>query len=306
VGAIARCARRGCNGVPGGTVEARVGDAIVGAGSLERGEAKLVATFAMPAANDVALRVRYEPDAPWYQPASELAVTLPVRPPSPWKKLPLALAAFGAVAWLVLARLPPRAKNAGSSKSAHGTRPPAAGVELVEAGPAARGWSGRVHDVHDRTGVAGARVAVERRGFERIESVVETVAGEDGAFVLAPVDVHPGDELVAEGPLHAPLRRPLPHAGVLDVALLLRRRALLDRLVAWARARGKPFDGRPEATPGHVRRAAGKEVPVARWAEAVEQAAYGGGQVDAAVHGEIDRMAPPETSDGGPPRAGPR
>jgi len=299
VGATARCARRGCAGVPGGTVEARVGDAIVGAGSLEHGEAKIVATFAMPAANDVALRLRYVADAPWYQPASELAVTLPVRPPSPWKKLPLALAALAAVAWLVLARLPPRVKDASSGKAAQGARPPAAGVELVEAGPAARGWSGRVHDVHDRTAVAGARVAVERRGFERVACVVETVAGDDGGFVLPPVDVHPGDELVAEGPLHAPLRRPLPHAGVLDVALLLRRRALLDRLVAWARARGKPFDARPEATPGHVRRAAGKELPVVRWAEAVEQAAYGGGRVDAAVQGEIDRMAPGDGAAGG-------
>jgi len=47
------------------------------------------------------------------------------------------------------------------------------------------------------------------------------------------LDVHPGDLLVAEGTLHAGLKRPLPPAGELDVALVLRRRAVLDRLVAW-------------------------------------------------------------------------
>jgi hypothetical protein len=100
----------------------------------------------------------------------------------------------------------------------------------------------------------------------------------------------------------------LPHSGELDVALLLRRRALLDRLVAWARSRGKPFDARPEPTPGHVRRAAGKELPVAQWADAVERAAYGGTPVDADAEGKVDRLAPaPEPADAdAPPRAGPR
>jgi hypothetical protein len=53
-----------------------------------------------------------------------------------------------------------------------------------------------------------------------------------------------------------------------------------------------PFDARPEATPGHVRRAAGAEFAVARWADAVERAAYGGQSVDAAAQAEIDRLAP--------------
>ena len=47
-------------------------------------------------------------------------------------------------------------------------------------------------------------------------------------------------------------------------ALVLRKRALLDRLVEWARRRGLPYDARPEPTPGHVRRAAAGEFTVAR------------------------------------------
>jgi hypothetical protein len=96
---------------------------------------------------------------------------------------------------------------------------------------------------------------------------------------------------------------------------------LLDRLVAWARRRGKPFDARPEPTPGHVRRAAGRlefEVDqraraeeIEQWATAVERAAYGGAPVDARAQAKVDDLAPPDASKPGagvpeprmPPRA---
>jgi hypothetical protein len=302
--ATARCAKRGCTTTPTGTVEARVGDgnAIVGASSLDRAEARVVATFALPAANEVGLRVRYVPDAPWFQPGGELALVVPVRAPSPWTKAPLALLALVAVAWLAVPRILSRVRPPPSGQPHK--RPPAmpeAGVALVRAGPAARGWTGRLHDAHDGFAVVGARVAVERRGFDRVERLAEVATDGNGAFVLPPLDAQPGDELFAEAQLHAPLRRPLPPPGELDVALVLRRRALLDRLVAWARRRGRPFDARPEPTPGHVRRAAGSEFTVARWADAVERAAFGGGVVDARVEGEVDRLAPPVPTPATPP-----
>src|SRR5262249_16454717 len=100
--ATARCAKRGCTTVPTGTVEARPGDGdgrvMGGAASLEQGLARIVATFALPAANEVGLRVRYVPDAPWFQPGGELALVVPVRAPSPWTKAPLVLLALVAVA----------------------------------------------------------------------------------------------------------------------------------------------------------------------------------------------------------------
>ena len=74
---------------------------------------------------------------------------------------------------------------------------------------------------------------------------------------------------------------------------------MLGRLVGWARKRGRPFDVKPEPTPGHVRRAAADDFQTARWADAVERAVFGGGEVDARMEGEIERMAPPE------PRPGP-
>lgn len=305
--ATLRCARLGCPGAPTGTIEVRVGDdeAISGAGSLAAGsEAQVVARYASQGESSQ-LHVRYVPDAPWLQPGNELSLLQPVRPPSPWRKAPLLLAGLVAIAWLVLARLPPRktaAARASSSAPSPGARPEA-GVELVRAGPAAEGWTGKLRDAHDGNAIAGARVAVERRGFERIESIAETRTDASGFFALRLPQggaSQPGDELTCEGPLHGQLRRPLPAPGELDVALVLRKRALLDRLVAWARRRGLPFDARPEPTPGHVRRAAAGEFTVARWADAVERAAFGGQVVDERAEREIERLAP----DGGQgPRA---
>jgi hypothetical protein len=304
--ATARCAKRGCVALPTGTAEARDGDAIVGAAAFAGAEARVVLTFAMPAANEAPLRLRYVPDAPWFQSGGELGLTLPMRAPSPWKKVPLAAAGLMALAWLILVRLPARRKASSSGVSRAPVLHPEAGVELVRAGPAARGWMGRVHDAHDGFGIAAALVAVERPGFHGVEVLAQAKTDEQGVFVLAPIDPRPGDLLLAEGRVHSAVRRPLPPAGELDVALVLRKRALLDRLVAWARQRGRPFDGRPEPTPGHVRRAATSEAAVARWAEAVERAAYGEGAVDAAAQGEVDRLAPAEASEVIPPLGGPR
>jgi hypothetical protein len=306
--ATARCARLGCSGAPTGAVEARVGSAIVGVASLQRGaaqsDARVVATFQMPASELETLQLRYIPDAPWFQARGELTLSQPVRAPSPWRKAPLLLAGLAVLAWLVIARMPPRSSRT-TTPATRAPRPsrPEAGVALVSPGRTGEGWRGKLRDAHDGGPVAGARVAIERRGFERIETVTQAWSDAEGAFTLQPLPTEvPGDEIVTEGPLHAPLRRPLPAPGVLDIALVLRKRALLERLVGWARRRGPPFDGRPEATPGHVRRAAGSEFAVARWADAVERAAYGGQSVDAAAQAEIDRLAPAEDeTHGGPP-----
>ena len=122
--------------------------------------------------------------------------------------------------------------------------------------------------------------------------LASVVAEDDGRFVLPTLIAHPGDELSFEAPLHVSLRRPLPPPSELDAQLILRKRALLARLVTWARLRGRPFDARPEPTPGHVRRAAGEDFRVARWADAVEKAAYAGEPVDARLEADVDRLAP--------------
>ncbi len=294
VRATPRCAAAGCSGIPTGTIEARVGDSVVGAAALEHGKATLLATFAAQGASEAALRLRYLPDAPWLAAGNDVVATLPVQGPSPWRKVALVLAGLATIAWLALGRVSLWARESlsGAKASKPGGRQAVARVEVLELLPAERGWTGVVVDAHESTPLAGARVAVERRGFERVEVIGEARSGDDGRFALAAVDPAPGDEIVAEGPLHAILRDALPASGDLRVAIVLRRRAVLDRLVAWARKRGKPFDARPDPTPAHVRRAAGANSPVGRWADAVERAAFSGEVVDARVHGELEKQAP--------------
>jgi hypothetical protein len=167
---------------------------------------------------------------------------------------------------------------------------------VLQTDAARAGWIGRVVDAHDGSVVAGARVSIQRRGFERVETIASAVTREEGQFELASSDWLPHDDLVAEGPGHAELRLRVPPAGELRIVLVSRKRALLERLIGWARRRGKPFDGWPEPTPNQVRRAAGTEVAVARWADAVERAAYGGAPIDREAQAEVDRLAPSDAA----------
>jgi len=300
----ARCERSGCVVPPTGAVEARVGDMVVGAAMLDRGEARVLVRFAAPDTPEVALRFRYAPDAPWFRPAGELVIAQPLRPPSPWRALPVVLAGLGAIAWLVMARVPRRvATRAARSRRSDAPRG-GARVELVRGEAASQGWRGQVIDADEHVPLASARLSIERRGFQRTEAIGGAISDAQGRFTLEPIESLPGDELVANAPLHAPLRGPLPATGELLVALVLRRRALLDRLVAWARRRGRPFDAHAEPTPAHVRRAAGRDLDVVRWASAVERAAYGGEVVDEQAQAEIDRLAPVEAVDASPRGAG--
>jgi hypothetical protein len=296
--AIVVTARAAGGEVASGSVEARVNDAIVGAAPVEAGSASLLVTFALPesslAASEVSVVLRYVPSNPWFEPGVESTWRLPVRGRSPLRQLPLVLAGLGVAAWFAmtraqraraLAKVTPRARlvSRGEAK-----------IDVLSvARHASEGWRGRAIDADDGAGIAAARVQIERPAFGRAEVLGSVLTGPDGRFVLATVDLRPGDELAIEAPLHVPLRRPLPPAGELDAQLVQRRRALLGRLVTWARQRGRPFDARPEPTPGHVRHAAGDDFPVARWADAVERAAYGGEPVDAHVEADVDRLAPP-------------
>ncbi len=300
--ARARCTRSGGGAMPTGTVEARVGDAVVGAATLEQGEARVLVTFALTGPREMPLRLRYAPDTPWFRPAGELVVTQPLRGPSVWRRWPLALAGAAAIGWLVMLRIPRRRLLPVSRTDPPHAPRRGARVEVVGE-TTSQGWTGQVIDADDGAPVVGASVSIERPGFERRDVLARAATDDRGTFVLEPADSLPADELSAEGPLHAAFRGPLPRSGELRIALVLRRRALLDRLVSWARRRGRPFDLHADPTPGQVRRAAGPDLNVVRWASAVERAAYGGGVVDEQAEGEVDRIAPSEAVDAMAPNA---
>jgi hypothetical protein len=286
-----------------GGVEARIGEAVVGAAPVERGIARLTLTFTAQG-SEALVRLRYVPSAPWYEALGEPTVKVPIRGPGLLAKAPILLAGLAVLAFFLVGRVASKGNKpepAPAIVNADVERVGKPRLDVVR--PAARGevgWRGTVVDAHEGTAIGGARVWVERGTFEGRLVLASVASDAHGAFELPPIEGIVGDEQMAvEAPLHARLVQPLPSPGVLSVALLLRRRALLARLVGWARKRGRPFDVKPEPTPGHVRRSAADDFQTARWADAVERAVFGGGDVDARMEGEIERMAPPE------PRPGP-
>lgn len=287
--------------VSSGSVEAKVGDVVVGAATVEpSGEANLVVTFGSQHDKEVPLRVRYVPDAPWLKPGDELLINLPIEAPSPLRQVPLVIIGGALAAWLIAGRLAQRrAQQPRTSMPPRSVPGGVAGISIIGNAPRSRRGPlvGRVVDAHDGTPVARARVAIEETRIQDVQVVASTFTGSDGRFKLdaqASAAMH----LVCEGPLHAQLRQQMPHAAEVEVALVLRKRRVLDRLVRWARASGNPWDGKPEPTPGHVRRAAERERPdVEKWAEAVERAAYAEGEVDARTEAEVDELHPVAAKD---------
>lgn len=285
-----------------GGVEARIGDAVIGAAPVERGLARLTLTFTAQG-NEALVRLRYVPSAPWYEPLGEPTVKLPIRGPGLAAKAPILLAGLAVLAFFLVGRVAskgnkPEPAPAPAKIDMDRGKPRLDVVRAAERGEV--GWRGRVVDAHEGTPVRGARIWVERGTFEGKNMLASVGTDANGAFELPHIEGLVGNEQMAvEAPLHARLVQPMPPAGELSIALVLRRRALLGRLVTWARRRGRPFDVKPEPTPGHVRRAAADDFQTARWADAVERAVFGGGEVDARMESEIERMAPPEPHPGG-------
>lgn len=280
--------------VPEGTVEARVGDLVVGAARVEKGHAKLVVTFAEGGQKTLELRIRYLPQSPYYEPGADLVAGLPVRGPSPLTRLPLAIAGVLVLGWLALGR---RKSAADPKPTPEKPRVPTerASLELVRASAAPLGgnYTGLVEDAHEGTPLGRVRVRVERRSFSGVEILVDAITDDDGTFAFELAARVPGDMLVAEGALHAKLEEALPSPGELRIALVTRKRKLLERLVAWARRAGAPYDGRPEPTPGHVKRVAAERDPrVVAWAAAVERAAFDVVEIDERAESEVEELAP--------------
>ncbi len=284
--------------VVSGSVQARVDGVIVGAAALENGRTTLHATFVARTSNKVShanVQLRYVADVPWLQDAGDLVVVVPLRGPSPWRQAPLALGALAVAAWLLLGR---SARRVRLDRTLVMQRPPThegtAGISVVHSSRSRVGkFGGKVVDAHDGSPIARARLAVAIPGFHGDSVIVSVFADEQGAFEFELTQAPPDADLVVEAPLHTELRQKLPGAGVLEVALVSRRRKLLERLVQWAKRRGPPFDVRPEPTPAQVRRAAEGAMPgAAEWAGAIERAAFDKEDVDARVESDVMALEP--------------
>lgn len=279
-----------------GSVEARIGTVVIGTAPVANGAANLIATFSSQG-DEARVSVRYVPASPWLEATTEPTIRLPIRGPSLWSKIPVLAAGLAVLAFFLVGRAAGRTPNvetdegAGANARPREAKPRLEVVRAAERG--AGGWTGRVVDAHDGVPVRGARVWVERGTFEGRTMLASVETDESGRFAIAAIEPTVGDETISvEARFHSRLTQSLPAPGDVAIAIVGRRRAVLARLVDWARRRGGPFDVRPEATPGHVRKAAAGDPPTTRWAEAVERAAFGPDDVDAIAEQEIERLVP--------------
>lgn len=286
--------------VSGGVVEAMRGAESVGTGTVEDGKARVIVSFPVDRAGSVALSLRYVAAAPWWRAGQELRVDLPIAGPGILRQVLLAAVVVIVTAWVIAPwRRAPKPKAPKDAESLAAPPSGRAGVQVVAAPAGQRGWRGSVMDAHEGTPVAGARLSIVVPAFEGDGVAARATTDERGGFTLsldqgATGAAPSGARLVVESAAYSSYEQALPPPSVLSVALVTRRRAVLDRLVRWARRQGAPFDGPPEPTPGHVRRvatrASAKEIEA--WALKIEHLAFSLDEVDEKTERDVRATEP--------------
>jgi 5-hydroxyisourate hydrolase-like protein (transthyretin family) len=274
--------------VPGGSVEALFEGQVIGAAQVANGKTHVIVRW--PGGELATVAFRYVPEAPWYVAGAPITRMIATHRSSPSRRAGV-IAAGAAILVAFLASRSRFRRRAVALRTRDRASADVASVEVVATlEPGAAGWDGYVVDAYDGDPIAGVAIALVRAGFVGAYTLARATSGADGRFHLPAIDVRSGDRLAAGGSLHRDLISNVPRSGVLRIALVTRRRHLLARLVQWARDRGAPFDVRPEPTPAHVRRMAGDDHRTARWAVAVEAAAFGGTPFDAAAEAKVDEL----------------
>lgn len=256
-----------------GVVEVRLGNEILGAGTIKAGRVDVTAAFDVPAEGAIDLTFRYLPSSPGLREAEPLVLRVPVRPPSPLRKAPLLLLGVLLLGWLARGwKRPPRAQRPAAPKPTEETTAlPEMSAEPEEG---ASGWQGVVLDAHERRPLVGAVVRVLGRDFYGEREVEQVHTDGRGRFQLQ-TSWAPTHLLQVTSPWHTTVERPLPKPGRLALALVSRRRTLLERLVAV----GKKFvpEQSQEPTPEQLARRFESDTRPggARWARELEATVFG-------------------------------
>jgi hypothetical protein len=241
------------------------------------------------------ITLHYHSDDPWWLPGEPLVLSLDAdapRAPRRWPWLAL-LAPIGYVCLRSLQR-PAQRKTERRPPPKPRTRAPELSVDV--AAPLS-GWVGSVSDAHDGYPIAGARVQVVLPSFrDAVPNAITAVADARGLFQL-PALQHPlpeGARLRVWAPMHSEVERALPPQGRVSIALTSRRRAVLRRLIRWARALGAPWARGGEPTPGEIADIAARrgDSRTARWAEGIQAAAFGRAPVDEALETALREAEP--------------
>lgn len=294
--------------VSGGVVEAVREGVSVGAGAVTDGKARVVAAVGTERTSTLSIKLRYVPSAPWYRAGPELTTDVRIAGTGVWRQIAIAALVAGVAAWVVAGwrRAKPKPRRGDETDAPPPSGRP--GVQVIGRAPSAGGWRGVVVDAHEGTPVPGARLSIVVPAFQGDGVIARALADEHGSFWFDPTHARDA-RLVVEADLHSTYEQALPPPSALHVALITRRRALLDRLVRWARHQGAPFDGASEPTPGHVRRAAARLemqegqrwTTVEKWAAQVESVAFDSKPVQAADE-EMVRAAEPNALSPAKPR----
>lgn len=264
--------------VPDGWVEASIEDRPVGMGSVQAGVADVRVRFDAPRADSISVALRYVGHDPWWLPGEPLVVSIPVRPPSAWKRIPWLLAVVTITFWVVRAwHRPGRARRIAERPSTQPTGRPE--IRVVEPKATGSGWSGTVRDAHDGTPIPEATLEIVNPTFEGEVICARVHTNVSGNFELSPATFEQSDgtRLRVTATDHTELVRHVPPPGRLTISIVTRRRALLQRLVDWAKARGRPWVSAGDPTPGQVAKiaAARTDRTAEMWARGVESAAFG-------------------------------
>jgi len=283
--------------------ETRVGPAPSGWVEVtgSRGEALASAPFVegraelrVPSTAEGAVMLRYHSDDPWWLPGEPLELSLELvgaAAPRRWPWLAL-LAPIGYICLRSLQR--PAQRKIRVSPPAR-ARQSALGVEA----PApVSGWVGSVVDAHDGQPIAGALVQATLPSFRGGDSNAHATRSDARGWFELPALRDPlpeGARLRVWAPLHSEVDRPLPPHGRVSIALTTRKRAVLRRLVRWARGFGAPWFRGADPTPGEIANLAARrgDARTARWAESIQSAAYGQAPVDEAAESALREAEPP-------------
>jgi hypothetical protein len=267
---------------PSGVVEVRSQGRSIAAAPVVKGRAHLTLPSSLGTGSGSVVTLEYVGDGPGWLPGPLLE--LRALPPSPsyaryalWICAALLAGVAVALGW----RRPLRERPSKEEAPLVHPRP---SLEVLEALGAGAGYRGVVRDAHEGTPIAPAVLSfVTAEPTTRV--LLEIATQPDGSFQVEQA-FPPGTRLEVAAPFHASLTAALPGPGVLQLSLVSRRRALLDRLVRWAERGGRPWtEPTRDATPAHVAAVAGaeNEPEVERWAQSVERLAFGPAAPDAAA-----------------------